>query len=30
MQARGYEPFLARGLPIGAQINGRVDTILVR
>ena len=30
MQDRGYEPFLARGLPIGTQINGRIDTILVR
>ncbi|MBC7284516.1 metallophosphoesterase family protein [Hoeflea sp.] len=30
MMERGYAPFLARGLPQGAQINGRVDTILVR
>ena len=30
MQERGYEPFLSRGLPLGAQINGRVDSILVR
>ncbi|WP_420408251.1 metallophosphoesterase family protein [Hoeflea sp.] len=30
MRERGYEPFLARGLPIGAQINGRIDSIVVR
>ncbi|KGF69324.1 phosphoesterase [Hoeflea sp. BAL378] len=30
MRARGYEPFLARGLPLGAQINGRIDTIVAR
>ena len=30
MAERGYEQFLARGLPLGAQINGRIDTILVR
>jgi len=30
MMERGYEPFLARGLPQGAQINGRIDTIIVR
>lgn len=30
MTERGYEPFLARGLPMGAQINGRIDTIMVR
>ncbi|OCW56906.1 phosphoesterase [Hoeflea olei] len=30
MAERGYEPFLARGLPLGAQINGRIDTITVR
>lgn len=30
MTERDYEPFLSRGLPSGAQINGRVDTIVVR
>ena len=29
MMERGYQPFLARGLPLGAQINGRIDTITV-
>lgn len=30
MDERGYEPYKSRGLPIGAQINGKVSTITVR
>ena len=30
MDERGYEPYKSRGLPVGAQINGKVSTITVR
>lgn len=30
MDERGYEPYKSRGLPVGAQINGKVSTITLR